>query len=207
MPTQIQSLQYDPLLIPSYPPHIHQPTHISTYIIWISSIISTYPQFYPPIFTSSHPAKLARLAGSLKINVAYFNFWGQNCHIFRVLNHKLRCFAMWDLFYLCVQNIFLIGLILDFTTRQRMQRILIREAPFKFMSHLFNRALWALFFRADLSKFAKSPFWRYIYISAQSILASNKLLNNTIPDGGVAPRHLLRLDWVTRKDLKGQNKM
>ena len=30
--------------------------------------------------------------------------------------------------------------------------------------------------------------------------------NNTIPDGGVAPRHLLRLDWVTRKDLKGQKK-
>ena len=32
-------------------------------------------------------------------------------------------------------------------------------------------------------------------------------LNNTIPDGGVAPRHLLRLDRVTRKDLKGQKKM
>ena len=31
--------------------------------------------------------------------------------------------------------------------------------------------------------------------------------NNTIPDGGVAPRHLLRLDGVTRKDLKGQKKM
>ena len=49
MPTQIQSLQYDPLLIPSYPPHIHQPTHISTYIIWISYIIPTSPPTYPHI--------------------------------------------------------------------------------------------------------------------------------------------------------------
>ena len=38
-------------------------------------------------------------------------------------------------------------------------------------------------------------------------MEQGKLLKNTIPDGGVAPRHLLRLDWVTRKDLKGQKKM
>ena len=34
----------------------------------------------------------------------------------------------------------------------------------------------------------------------------NLLEENTIPDGGVAPRHLLRLDWVTRKDLTGKKK-
>ena len=28
--------------------------------------------------------------------------------------------------------------------------------------------------------------------------------NNTIPDGGVAPHHLLKLDGVTGNDLKGQ---
>ena len=66
-----------------------------------------------------------------------------------------------------------------------------REAPPNIASPLFGhcpnsdctpppalkRALWGTFFRADLSKFAKSPFWRYI--SAQSILASLNTLFNT----------------------------
>ena len=67
----------------------------------------------------------------------------------------------------------------------------IREAPLNLASPLFghcpnsdytppphsNGRSGALFFRADLSKFAKSPFWRYI--SAQSILASLNTLLNT----------------------------
>ena len=64
----------------------------------------------------------------------------------------------------------------------------LREAPLRLASPLFGHCpnsdcnpppphSGALFFRADLSKFAKSPFWRYI--SAQSILASLNTLLNT----------------------------
>ena len=70
---------------------------------------------------------------------------------------------------------------------------ILREAPRRLALHLFghcpnsdytppppphsNGHSGALFFRTDLSKFAKSPFWRYI--SAQSILASLNTLLNT----------------------------
>ena len=66
-----------------------------------------------------------------------------------------------------------------FCTDLRRVRIMyfnVREAPLKLASPLFGHS-GALFFRADLSKFAKSPFWRYI--SAQSILATLNTLLNT----------------------------
>ena len=49
---------------------------------------------------------------------------------------------------------------------------------------------------------------QYIPAETSENASSSLFVNNkTITDGGVAPRHLLRLDWDKRKDLKGQKKM
>ena len=42
----------------------------------------------------------------------------------------------------------------------------------------------------------------YEHRFAMLIIVINSNNNKTIPDGGVAPHHFLRLDCITRKDLK-----
>ena len=53
--------------------------------------------------------------------------------------------------------------------------------------------IWKEVFKCRIKRTGISP-----QPTAEIIL--NIMLKNTIPDGGVAPRHLLSLDWVTRKD-------